>query len=116
MVQLSRLTNTKAALHTVTVTLPLANETGVVVEEKIRVVYRGFSLRESKALEDKYDGRPMDEALPELLAENIESLPDILDGEAPVKITPDFFASLDTFVLHRINKAVREDRSANPTS
>lgn len=110
-IQLNRLSNTAAARHTVEVELPLAEGT-----EKIRVVYRGRSIRDGLALEQKYEGRDPNEALPEVLAEDVVELPDIKDGDQPVEPTAEFFSTLDLFVLHRIARAIREDRTAaNPS-
>jgi hypothetical protein len=110
-IQIARLTNTAGARHTVKVKLPLDGG-----EEEIRVVYRGLSLRDSVELEKKFEQEDFNSALPKLLAEHIIELPDIVDGETPVAPTVEFFETLDTFVLHRINKAIREDRTANPTT
>lgn len=109
--QLGRLTKTADARHTVTVELPLDDGT-----EKMRVVYRGMSIREWDAVEKKYEGMESNEALPQLLADQVVELPDVLDGDKPVQPTVEFFQTLDTFILHRISKAIREDRLAvNPT-
>lgn len=109
-IQLNRLSNAANARHTVKVALPF--DSG---EETMRVVYRGRSIRDGLELEQKYEGRDANEALPEVLAEEVIELPDVMDGETPVQPTAEFFATLDLFVLHRIARAIREDRTAaNP--
>jgi hypothetical protein len=117
--QLSRLTNTAAARHTVTVKLPLAGDGGVVKEEQMDVVYRGMSLREMTEMEERLAKLPEDDAtrLAMALAETVVGLPGV-EGEEGAAVEPsvEFFQTLDVFVLHRINKTIREDRTANPTS
>lgn len=112
-IQLARLTRTADARHTVNVPIAIEDSEGDV---EIRVVYRGMSIREWAALQKKYEGSDVNDVLPQLLADQVVELPDILDGEKPVAPTVEFFQTLDTFVLHRISKAIREDRTAvNPT-
>jgi hypothetical protein len=40
-------------------------------------------------------------------------LPDITDNGQPVAPTAEFFATLDTYYLNRINQAIQDDRSGN---
>jgi hypothetical protein len=115
--QVGRLTNTDAARHTVVVKLPIADAQGVVRDEEIRVVYRGMSIREAAALDEKYDSVPAEQALPEVLAANIAALPDIVgEDDAPIEPSVEFFQTVDGFVLNRIRKAIDNDRLGNPTN
>ncbi len=109
--QLNRIANTANTRHTVTVELPFDDGA-----EKMRVVYRGMSIREWNELQKKFENIDLNDALPQLLAIQIVELPDLVNGEAPVEPSVEFFETLDTYVLHRISKAIREDRLAvNPT-
>lgn len=112
-IKLGQLTNTATARHTVVVKLPLAEG-----EEELRVIYRGLSLRDSSEMEKLYeDWEDRDKALCAFLAQNIMALPDVINEEQEeVLPTAEFFETLDTFVLHRINQAIREDRLGNPTN
>jgi hypothetical protein len=106
-IQLTRLTQTSAARHTTTLK-PFGND------EEMRIVYRGMSLIESDAFTKKFEGMPATEALPKALAEQVIELPDVFNADKQVEPTEEFFASLDTYVLHRIANAIQNDRSGNP--
>jgi len=115
--QVGRLTNTNAARHTVVVKLPIADDQGVVREEEIRVVYRGLSIREAAAIDEKYDNVPAEQALPEVLAANIVALPDVVgDDDKPIEPSVEFFQTVDAFALNRIRRAIDNDRLGNPTN
>lgn len=104
---------TSNARHTVKVPLPFAEG-----EEELVVVYRGRSIREAVALDEKYKDVPPDEALPQMLTEEIIEISNVTeeDSDKPVAITPDLFASMDAWALNRIRKAIQDDRLGNPTS
>lgn len=103
------------ARHTVTIPLVLEDEAGNVETIEARVVYRGISLK---------DGELLDEELGKLktvreqnifaLSSVVIALPDFVDeGGEPVKPTAEFFDTLDTAVLNRIDQAIQDDRSPN---
>src|SRR2546428_5670520 len=100
--------------HTVVVKLPFEDAAGNVTTEEMRVVYRGVSLHEGAEIEAeaiaeeaRTDQRT---ALVNVLAGAVVALPDVIDGDKPVEPTPDFFSTLDTFYLNRINAAIQQDR------
>jgi hypothetical protein len=99
--------------HTVTVNLQF-EENGNKMTEQMRVVYRGVSLRDGAQIEDRYakmeDKR---EALIEALVANVVELPDVQDNGQPVQPTAEFFGTLDTYYLNRINQAIQDDRAGN---
>ncbi len=100
--------------HTVVVRLPFEDKGGTETFEEMRVVYRGTSLREGGEIEAKAiaEAATTDQrtALINVLTEVVMELPDIVDNGQPIKPTADFFATLDTFYLNRINAAIQEDR------
>jgi hypothetical protein len=99
--------------HTVKVTLNFETN-GHNSTEQIKVIYRGISLEEGEALEVKFQAMENKrQALIELLAQTVIELPDISDNGQPVAPTAEFFATLDTYYLNRINQAIQDDRSGN---
>lgn len=109
-IKLSKL-GTANARHTVRVKLPFADG-----EQEIRIVYRGRSIREYTELDQKYKAVSDVEALPQILAEEILEMPDVVDdGGKDVPITPELFQGIDSWALNRIRKAIQDDRLGNPT-
>jgi hypothetical protein len=102
---------TSEARHTVTVKLKLEDEIGNVEEMDARVVYRGMSLRDAAALDEKLEGKDARTQLIEALAVIVIALPDFAgeNGE-PVEPTVEFWDTLDTVVLNHIHDRVMEDR------
>lgn len=99
--------------HTVKVTLHF-EDNGTSSTEQIRVVYRGISLEEGEAIEAKFKANEnRRQALVDALAANVVELPDIIDNGAPVAPTVEFWATLDTYYLNRINQAITDDRQGN---
>lgn len=99
--------------HTVKVSLSF-EENGRSTTEQIRVVYRGISLDEGQEIEAQFNATPdKRQALIDALVHNVVELPDIVDGAAPVQPSAEFFATLDTYYLNRINQAITDDRQGN---
>ena len=113
-VNLKRLSS--GSRHTVTVKLTF-EDNGAVTTEEMRVVYRGVSLREGAEIEARVEAMTnRREALIAALCEVVLELPDVVDdGGAAVKPSAEFFATLDTFYLNRINTAIQEDRQGPNT-
>jgi len=110
--ELKRLTS--GGRHSVVVNLPFEDKQGNVTNEQMRVVYRGVSLREGAQLEERVNAEALTDeraALANALAAVVVELPDMVNEGAPVEPTAEFFATLDTFYLNRINAAIREDRN-----
>jgi len=108
-ISLARLTQTSAARHTAKLK-PFGDDS----DEEMRIVYRGMTLVESAAFTKKFEAMTPAEALPKALAEQVIELPDLVNGDKAVEPTEEFFASLDTYVLHRIANAIQNDRTGNP--
>lgn len=97
--------------HTVVVKLPFEDEKGNLTHEEMRVVYRGVSLREGAAMEARAEATAdKRDAVIAALCEVVLDLPDVEDDGRAVKPSAEFFATLDTFYLNRINDAIQEDR------
>jgi hypothetical protein len=100
--------------HTVKVTLQFEDPNGTSTTEQIKVVYRGISLEEGEAIEAKFRAdENQRHALIEALAANVLELPDIIENGQPVPPSPEFFSTLDTYYLNRINQAITDDRQGN---
>jgi hypothetical protein len=101
--------------HTVNVTLHFEDHNGGgKTTEQMRVVYRGTSLREGRELQEKLKTIPDErDQLIEALTRTVLELPDLEDQGQPVPVTPEFFNTLDTYYLNRINQAIQDDRSGN---
>ena len=100
--------------HTVVVHLPIEDPQGKIETTEMRVIYRGVSLREGAAIEARATAEAQTDeraALANALAEVVVELPDLVNNGAAVEPTAEFFATLDTFYLNRINAAIREDRA-----
>lgn len=109
---LQKLKATAGSRHTATVKLPFEDAaTGKVTTEEMRVVYRGVSLREGAEIEARAEAASDERAaLVAALCEVVIELPDVEDNGQPVKVSAEFFETLDTFYLNRINRAIQEDR------
>jgi ABC-type Na+ transport system ATPase subunit NatA len=104
--------------HTVKVVLSFEDQNGAGDKktETMRVVYRGISLSEGQVIEDRLDAASeakKRETLIEVLAEAVIELPDVTDNGEPVKADREFFSTLDTYYLNRINQAIQDDRAGN---
>jgi hypothetical protein len=104
------------ARHTVKVTLAF-EENGKSNTEQMRVVYRGVSLDEALDHAAKVAAAPEEAEkrhwLIEALVNTVLELPDLIDDGHAVPPTAEFFSTLDTYYLNRINQAIVDDRSGN---
>jgi hypothetical protein len=99
--------------HTVKVTLSF-EDNGKTSTEQMRVVYRGISLDEGEQIEAQFNATPdKRQALIDALVHNVIELPDVVDNGQPVPPSAEFFATLDTYYLNRINQAITDDRQGN---
>lgn len=99
--------------HTTTARLVFENGDGTKTTEEMRIVYRGVSLREGQEIENRVDALAESDkrqALIDALCAVVLELPDVEDAGAPVKPDQEFFATLDTYYLNRINQAIQDDR------
>jgi hypothetical protein len=92
-------------------------ENGHKETETMRVVYRGITMIEADELEKRMtegikEGNHR-EVLIAWLAESVIELPDLVDGDQPVKPSVEFFGSLDTKFLSQIHKTIVDDRVGN---
>jgi hypothetical protein len=101
--------------HTVKVTLSFEdNGNGKSTTEQMRVVYRGISLDEGEQIEAQFNATTNKrQALIDALVHNVVELPDLVDNGQPVPPSAEFFATLDTYYLNRINQAITDDRQGN---
>jgi hypothetical protein len=102
--------------HTVKVVIDLEDAAGVKTKESITVVYRGITIDQGYAIQDRFN-EASDEERRELTAKNLAEwvidLPDVVDNGNVVKPTVEFFRALDTRFLHQIAEAIQNDRLGN---
>jgi hypothetical protein len=97
--------------HTAVIKLPFEDADGKVVNEDLLVVYRGVSLREGRAIQERVEAEADErKSLVAALLEVVIELPGVMEDGHPVKLTPEFFEAMDTFYLNRINAGIHEDR------
>lgn len=103
----------KGARHTVKVPLKF-EENGKTNTEQFSVVYRGVSLTEAVVLQEELEAsEDKRETMIKQLTETVLELPDVVDQGVPVQPTAEFFETLDTYFLFRINQAITDDRQGN---